>query len=117
MGSRDGQSVANIERRLREEILTGGIPAGSVTSQAALSERFEVGRTPLREALRLLEGEGLIVTAPNRRVRIADLDTGKIAEVLTVMKKRALEMWEEGERLTGHPGLPLEPTPNLAAAE
>jgi hypothetical protein len=33
------------------------------------------------------------------------------------MKKRALEMWEEGERLTGHPGLPLEPTPNLAAAE
>ena len=45
----------------------------------------------------------------------ADLDTGKIAEVLPAMKKRALEMWEEGERLTGHPGLPLEPTPNLAA--
>jgi len=26
-------------------------------------------------------------------------------------------MWAEGERLTGHPGLPLEVTPNLAAAE
>ena len=36
--SRNGQSVANIERRLREEILTGGIPAGSVTSQAARSQ-------------------------------------------------------------------------------
>ena len=47
----------------------------------------------------------------------ADLDTDKIASVLPEMKKRALEMWEEGERLTGHPGLPLEPTPNLAAAE
>lgn len=47
----------------------------------------------------------------------ADLDTDKIASVLPSMKKRALEMWEEGERLTGHPGLPLEPTPNLAAAE
>jgi hypothetical protein len=47
----------------------------------------------------------------------ADLDNGKIAEVLPAMKKRALEMWEEGERLTGHPGLPLEVTPNLAAAE
>jgi hypothetical protein len=47
----------------------------------------------------------------------ADLDTDKIASVLPAMKKRALEMWEEGERLTGHPGLPLEPTPNLAAAE
>jgi len=33
------------------------------------------------------------------------------------MKRRALEMWGEGERLTGHPGLPLEVTPNLAAAE
>jgi hypothetical protein len=47
----------------------------------------------------------------------ADLDTDKIASVLPAMKKRALEMWEEGERLTGHPGLPLEATPNLAAAE
>ena len=46
----------------------------------------------------------------------ADLDTDKIASVLPVMKKRALEMWAEGERLTGHPGLPLEVTPNLAAA-
>ena len=47
----------------------------------------------------------------------ADLDTRKIAEVLPKMKKRAAEMCAEGERLTGHPGLPLEVTPNLAAAE
>jgi hypothetical protein len=47
----------------------------------------------------------------------ADLDTGKIAAVFPKLKKRALEMWKEGERLTGHPGLPLEATPNLAAAE
>jgi hypothetical protein len=32
------------------------------------------------------------------------------------MKKQALAMWEEGERLTGHPGLPPEVTPNLAVA-
>jgi hypothetical protein len=37
--------------------------------------------------------------------------------VLPAVKKQALAMWEEGERLTGHPGLPLEVTPNLAAAE
>jgi hypothetical protein len=47
----------------------------------------------------------------------ADLDAAKIAEVFPAMKKQALEMWAEGERLTGHPGLPLEATPNLAAAE
>ncbi|HTZ34373.1 MAG TPA: hypothetical protein VMB84_00030 [Stellaceae bacterium] len=47
----------------------------------------------------------------------ADLDEGKVREVLPAMKRRALEMWKLGEKLTGHPGLPLEPTPNLAAAE
>ena len=33
------------------------------------------------------------------------------------MKKQALDMWEQGRLLTGHPGLPLEPTPNLGAAD
>jgi hypothetical protein len=45
----------------------------------------------------------------------ADLDQDKIASILPGLKKRAFEMWEEGERLTGHKGLPLEFTPNLAA--
>jgi hypothetical protein len=47
----------------------------------------------------------------------ADFDAGKFAEVFPKMKARALEMWQLGEKLTGHPGLPLEATPNLAAAE
>jgi hypothetical protein len=45
----------------------------------------------------------------------ADLDEEKIRAVVPALKKRAFEMWEEGERLTGHKGLPLEFTPNLAA--
>jgi hypothetical protein len=45
----------------------------------------------------------------------ADLDLDKIAAVLPALKKRAYEMYAEGERLTGHKGLPLEFTPNLAA--
>ena len=44
-----------------------------------------------------------------------DLDLDKIASILPALKKRAFEMYEEGERLTGHKGLPLEFTPNLAA--
>ncbi|MGH7030725.1 MAG: DUF7700 domain-containing protein, partial [Stellaceae bacterium] len=44
----------------------------------------------------------------------ADLDLEKIATVLPVVKKQAREMQAEGQRLTGHPGLPLETTPNLA---
>ena len=46
----------------------------------------------------------------------ADLDLDKVAAVLPVLKQKAREMSAEGERLTGHPGLPLEPTPNLVAA-
>jgi hypothetical protein len=68
-------------------------------------EQFEAGKLP-----------AMIARAGYPGVA-ADLDTGKIAEVLPKMKKRALEMWKLGEKLTGHPGLPLEPTPNLAAAE
>ncbi len=45
----------------------------------------------------------------------ADLDLDLIASVVPALKKRAYEMYEEGERLTGHKGLPLEFTPNLAA--
>jgi hypothetical protein len=45
----------------------------------------------------------------------ADLDVDKIAAILPALKKRAYEMYAEGERLTGHKGLPLEFTANLAA--
>jgi hypothetical protein len=44
----------------------------------------------------------------------ADLDLDKIASTLPAIKKRAREMQAQGTALTGHPGLPSEPTPNLA---
>src|SRR5262249_5464375 len=47
----------------------------------------------------------------------ADLDLDKIGAVLPALKKRSYEMYAEGERLTGHKGLPLEFTPNFAAEE
>jgi hypothetical protein len=43
----------------------------------------------------------------------ADLDEEKIASVLPIVKAQARELQAEGEKLTGRPGLPLEPTPNL----
>jgi len=45
----------------------------------------------------------------------ADVDLDKVASVLPAVKQRALEMYAEGEALTGHRGLPLAPTPNLVA--
>jgi DNA-binding GntR family transcriptional regulator len=83
--SRDGRHVAELHDRLRDAILTGDLPAGEVTSQVALSAQFGAGRTPLREALRLLQHEGLVVSEPNRRVRIAALSS-EDAEELYVMR-------------------------------
>lgn len=83
--TRNGQDVALVQQRLREAILRGEIPAGSAMSQTALGELLGVGRTPIREALRLLQREGLIDGEPNRRVRIAGL-SGDDAEDLYVMR-------------------------------
>lgn len=82
--TRDGQNVTLVHRRLRQEILGGHIPAGE-TSQAALARQLDVGRTPLREAIRLLQREGLVISEPNRRVRIAALSAPD-AEELSVMR-------------------------------
>jgi DNA-binding GntR family transcriptional regulator len=86
--SREGQNVGLVHDLLRSEILSGRIPAGE-TSQVALARELEVGRTPLREALRMLQREGLVLSEPNRRVRIAELSATD-AEELFVMRS-ALE--------------------------
>lgn len=83
--TRDGQNVLLVRDRLRDEILRGSLPAGAVTSQTALSEELGVGRSVVREALRLLDMEGLVVGQPNKRVRIAEL-TGEDAEELYVVR-------------------------------
>jgi DNA-binding GntR family transcriptional regulator len=49
-----------IAERLREDILSGGVPAGQRLSQEALAEQFRVSRVPVRDALRQLRAEGLI---------------------------------------------------------
>jgi DNA-binding GntR family transcriptional regulator len=82
---RDGQNVANVHRRLRELILTNELHAGQVVSQSDLADRLDAGRTPLREALRMLQHEGLIVASPNRRVVVAPL-SAQDAEELYVMR-------------------------------
>lgn len=74
-----------VHERLRDAILRGEIEAGATTSQAALAEQLGAGRTPLREALRMLQREGLVISEPNRRVRIAELSSDD-AEELYIMR-------------------------------
>lgn len=83
--ARDGQTVAAVHQRLRTAILRGELEAGAIAAQAQLAHDFDAGRTPLREALRLLQREGLVIAEPNRRVRIAPLSADD-AEALFVLR-------------------------------
>jgi DNA-binding GntR family transcriptional regulator len=76
-----GEGVATVHDRLRRAILSGALEPGASVSQARLADDFGVGRTPLREALRMLQREGLVIAEPNRRVRTATLSAGDFEEL------------------------------------
>jgi DNA-binding GntR family transcriptional regulator len=84
-GTRDGKDVANVYDQLRRSILEGRMRPGAVVSQLELTRDLGVGRTPLREALRMLQHEGLVVARANRRVQVAPLSAAD-AEELYVMR-------------------------------
>ena len=49
-----------IAAEIKDAVLTGEIPAGTKLNQLKLAEQFEVSTTPIREALRALEAQGLV---------------------------------------------------------
>jgi DNA-binding GntR family transcriptional regulator len=73
-GEADSNGVVALHRRLRKLILDGTYPPGTLLSQVELAEAMGVSRTPLREALRMLQEEGLIVAEHNQRARIPIFD-------------------------------------------
>lgn len=66
---------------IRELILRGALPAGSRLAEAELCARFDVSRTPLREALKALAVEGLVLLQPNRGATVAPLDPVRLRDV------------------------------------
>jgi DNA-binding GntR family transcriptional regulator len=71
--------------RLREMIIEGRLAAGARLSERALCDQLGVSRTPLREALRLLSGEGLVALHPNRGAHVVSLSAVDIRESFEVM--------------------------------
>ncbi len=71
-------AATHVHTYLRQMILDGTVPPGTVLSQVQLAQEIGVSRTPLREALRMLQEEGLVLAEYNHRVRVADLDIGEL---------------------------------------
>jgi DNA-binding GntR family transcriptional regulator len=66
---------------MREAILSGAAPPGARLRQEKLAQRFGTSRIPVREALRALEYEGLVRSAPYRGFTVTELDADDIEEV------------------------------------
>lgn len=69
-----GSGVRMVHGVLRDEILNLVLPPGSPIDEVALAERFGMSRTPIREALVRLAGEGLVEALPNRTTIVANID-------------------------------------------
>lgn len=79
--SRRRDNVQLIHRHLRDEIVSGRLAPGTELSQVKLAVDFAVSRGPVREALRLIEREGLIDARPNHRVVVRSLSATEIEEL------------------------------------
>ena len=77
----NGLGTEAVYQRVREAILEGEIAPGATMSQVALADELGISRTPLREALRMLQSEGLVDAERNRRVRVAPVSARDLEEL------------------------------------
>lgn len=67
---------------LRERIIIGALPPGTMLAETRLAEEFSVSRGPIRNALQALEAEGLVLTQPNGRVAVVGFSEDDIDDLL-----------------------------------
>ncbi|REE97835.1 GntR family transcriptional regulator [Thermomonospora umbrina] len=88
-------------KELRHAITTGELKPGTPIRQDALAERLDVSRVPLREALRVLEAEGLVVHEAHRGHRVAVLSMTDLREIYRIREILEAEaVREAAARLT-----------------
>ena len=83
---------------IADAIVRGELKAGARISEAALAKRFHLGRGPLREALRRLEGRRLVVVKPNAGARVVSLsarDVIELFEIREVLEIKACQLATE----------------------
>lgn len=89
---------AEIVEILQRRILTGEIPVGSWLRHEALAEEFETSRTPVREALHILNAQGTVTIVRNRGARVnghSSRDIRDLGEVRAELEGFAAELAAE----------------------
>ena len=76
--------MQEIQNQLRNDIVSGEFAFGSRLIIEDLATRYGVSHMPVREALRILHGEGLVVIEPNRGARVRPIYRGFIEDVFDV---------------------------------
>jgi DNA-binding GntR family transcriptional regulator len=81
----EGQTLADhAYNMIADAIVRGDLALGARISESALSKRFGIGRGPLREALRRLEGRKLVAVKPHSGARVVSLTIRDIVELYEI---------------------------------
>ncbi|WP_417672404.1 GntR family transcriptional regulator [Pseudodonghicola sp.] len=89
------QWVADV---LRDRIVKGSYPPGARLVERKISAELEVSRTPVREAIKLLDADGLIGISRNKGAQVLQLgpeEARKIFDVIAVLESLAAERFAE----------------------
>jgi DNA-binding GntR family transcriptional regulator len=87
--------VALAAESIRKLILSGALAPGERLIEERLTEHLGISRPPLREALRLLQNDGLVVTRPRHGSAVATLTDQDVFEILTLrtgLERMAVEL-------------------------
>ncbi|MBB3952452.1 GntR family transcriptional regulator [Aureimonas jatrophae] len=105
---RRGSGAKMVYDLLRDEILSLGLAPGSPIDEVHLAERFGMSRTPIREALVRLSGEGLVQTLPNRSTLVSPIDAmnlGPYFDALVLMYRVTTRLAAEHHRESDLPAI------------
>ncbi|MBW7922467.1 MAG: GntR family transcriptional regulator [Rubellimicrobium sp.] len=80
-----GSGVSHVYETLRREIISLDLPPGAIIDEQQLSQRFNLSRTPIREAMVRLTAEGLVTTLPNRATMVSQIDFLNLAQFLDAL--------------------------------
>ena len=70
--------------RIQEDITRGNIKDGEIITERILEQRYGVSRTPIKEALKLLEAEGWVEITPRQETRVIPFGIAEIQETLSI---------------------------------